>query len=251
MRRTLWASALAALTLALTLTGCVTTTIPVDGGSEPPTSTAPATAEAPPVDVSVCEQFFSTPNYEASLFYQVLSVTGDDVVTTVDQDVERAVADLADQGAETRDPLATIAAAAGGTATVEKLAGAVDDLGVACGDLGVTAAAYATGHGEDGGKPDIMTCNDMLSKPQTIDVFGNSNVLPSNAFKLVGMSGSWVNDPEKAARVADQIQREIDATEDDHLRGLLEDFREPFLGQGSGVKAPLDALTTYCDEEIR
>lgn len=28
MRRTLWASALAALTLTLTLTGCVTTTIP-------------------------------------------------------------------------------------------------------------------------------------------------------------------------------------------------------------------------------
>lgn len=236
---------------AVSLSGCVTTTIetgPPEGSTTP--SEVTTTAEEGP-DLAVCEGFFGTPSYEGSLFYRVLSSAGDDTVTSVDKDVSDAVENLGADTKEVSGPLSVIADAAAGTASRDDLAQAVDDLGVACGDLGSETAAYATGHGEDGGKPVSMTCSDMLSKPQTIDVFGNSNVLPSNSFRLVGMSGSWVNDPAKGEAVAAQIQREIDATGDETLRGLLEDFREPFLGQGSGVKAPLDELTIYCDEAGR
>lgn len=246
IRRTL---ALAAAALALA--GCTTTTIEVGEPTADGPTTPSETVEEVDPDLDVCEAFFATPNYEGSLFYRVLSAAGGEDTTSVDKAVAGDVRAL-DADAESIDrSLSMIADAAAGRASLDELAGATDGLGAACGEIGSTTAAYATGHGEDGGKPVAMTCADMLSRPQTLEVFGNANVLPSNSFKLVGMSSSWVNDPAKGEAVAAQIQDEIDATGDQTLRGLLEDFREPFLGQGSGVKAPLDELTAYCDEAGR
>lgn len=230
----------------LALSGCVTTTISTgDPSTTAPTATGTADAGPP----SACAEFFETPSYESSVFFGVLlSAGGSGDVTSVDRDVASAVDRIADGAHEgASEDLRTISRAAVRDASLDDLRTAVTNFGSDCSAEGDTTAAYAIGEGEAGAKPADLTCADVLSKPQTLTVFANSNVLPSNSFKIVGMSTSRVKDQGKADAVAEDLQAEIDATSDPELKRMLTDLRQPFLGEGSGVKAPLGEITTYCE----
>lgn len=236
-----------------------------DAGGDPAASSAPESAPDPAL-AAACTQFWGDPDYADPLSRTVLdragsapdsgpsdpffyAMTADDIELAFEQTDERtqqAVAGLAEwfrtepeRGQDLdRDGFTTAWAEA-----AEACAGTS------------AAAAWALAPGEDGTKPAALVCAQVFDTPSTLTHFANSNVLTSNMFKLVGLSGRAVpGDRMDDVEATEQLlSAQIAAVDDDEVRSALEQVRLPFQDAlegdtwSDGLSEPLGALGSACD----
>lgn len=253
------------------LLGACTTSAPEDSsaasdaGGDPAASSTPDAPEDPALG-EACTEFWGDPDYADPLSRTVLdragsapesgpsdpyfyAMIGDDIEATfegTDEPAQQAAAGLAEwfrtepeRGRDLdRDGFAT----------------AWEGAAEACASSS-EAAAWTVAPGEDGSKPAALVCAQVFDTPSTLTHFANSNVLTSNMFKLVGLSGRTVpGDRMDDVEATDQLlAAQIAAVDDDGVRSALEQVRAPFQDAlegdtwSDGLSEPLGALGGACD----
>ena len=231
--------------------------------AEAPTGAAQETAD--PALATACTAFWGDPDYDDPLSREVLDRAGSvsaagasdpDFFAMTGDDVEDAFRDAPATAGETAAELADwfrTEPERGAEADLDAFAAAWEAVAGTCRDSSA-AALWATGEGEPGTKPAALVCADVFDTPGTLTRFANSNVLTSNMFKLVGRTPQQVPDgrTEDLRAVAELLESEIDAVDDEAVRSALEEVRAPFAEaldgdtSSDGLQDPLDQLAGAC-----
>lgn len=230
------------------------------------TQSTQAAPEDPALE-GACTAFWGDPEYTAPLSRDVLdragtvpqagpsdpffyAMTGDDVDAAFEgagEDARAAATQLSDWFRTQPER--------GEDADGDAFVSAWEGVAGACADVS-PAASWALEQGEPGTKPSALVCADIFDTPGTLTHFGNANVLTSNMFKLVGLSGQQVPQDrmDDVQATADLLAEEIDAADDEAVRAALKEIRAPFQealdGDTSspGLRDPLADLGAACTD---
>lgn len=259
------------LTVGLLAAGCsavgpAAAPAPTDPSS---TSTATAPESAPAADpdpetARACQAFWGEPDYRTRLVRDVLdriataseggagdpyfySLTAEDITEMFERAPEelRAAADdlaawFGEQAPQGADP-----------ASARPL---LEGVARACADVSISAQWFLTPDGDPGTKPSALVCADVFDTPSTYTQFANANVLTSNMFALVGLTGRTVpaDRMDDVEWTADRLTREAELADDDAVAEGLIAVRAPFdraLGgdmNPGGLQQPLEQLADAC-----
>lgn len=188
----------------LLMAGCNTTATggePSDGGSSAASPSSPAENIDPAVALA-CETFWGDPDYGNRLIRDVLDRaatattdgTGDPYFYSLAAD------DITETFANTPDEARAVADALAGWfrdqapqgATADTAKPLIDDVASLCAPSSPGATWFLQADGAAGTKPAALVCADIFDTPNTYYAFGNSNVLTSNMFRLVGLGPAWI-----------------------------------------------------------
>lgn len=264
LRRTT-ATTAAALSSLLLIAACTGPGGQAQKPAEQQSPSASSTATEDPATKAACLDFFGDPDYLSPKAYEILGLAGS-VAESTDGDTQffasgadtlRTVFQDADDSVRTDvEPLMAWfqdEAPKGSKADMGAFADAYRGVAAACSGYS-QAAAFDADPANSGKKPAKLVCSELSTKPQTLGVFGTANVLPSEMFRVVGLSPRTVSadDMDTVKRVNDYLEQQKRAVDDEGVAAAIGEIQKPFTAaldgdmDSPGLRDAMDQFGSAC-----